>query len=954
MLVALALAVVMPVAAQKKPATKGELLPTGMEITPTAARGSVFQPLNPGLPEMPGLTVDHPIATAISPDGGTLLVLTSGFNRVLDAKGHGVPVLASEYVFVFDISKPDISKPDITKPQPVQKQALKIPNTHSGLAWAPDGLRFYVSGGSDDNIWIFEQAGGKWAKSGEAIALGHKAGLGRPANMDGVVLPIRPMTAELAVAPSGKRLLVVNYQNDSVSLIDTTARKVISELDLRPGLNDPAKKGVPGGEYPFGVAFLGEDRAYVSSLRDREIVALDLKSTPKITGRIKTAGQPGRLLLNRAGTLLFAAADNNDTVVVVDTSKDRVLAEIKTTAPAAVWPNRAGFKGSNPNSLALSPDEKTLYVTNGGSNSVAVIRLDHDPDDSQVIGLIPTAWYPTSVSVSKDGKRLYVANGKSNAGPNPRGCRNTFSIAADDSPCSAAQQYILQLEKGGLTVVPRPSPAELHALTLQVARNDHFNVPARAADAEVFKFLRSKIHHVIYVVKENRSYDQVLGDLKKGNGDPALTLFPEAMSPNHHDLARRFVTLDNLFASGEVSGDGWNWSTAARATDVVERSIPMSYARRGMNYDVEGMNRGINPAAESAYDRRTEGLVHAEDQLPGNADLAAPDSADGEAGAGYLWDAVLRSRLSLRNYGFFLDLGRYAPGANSKPDVPLLHDPAATKTQVAFATRKSLTAVTDPYFRGFDMYLADFWRYREWEREFDQYVRDRNLPAMELVRLPHDHFGGFKDAIDKVNTVETQMADNDYALGLLVEKIAHSPFAADTLIFVIEDDAQNGPDHVDAHRTISYVIGPYVKKGAVVSKRFSTLSMLRTIEEVLGIQPLGMNDALQPPMTEVFSKSEAAWSYTAKVPAVLRSTELPLPPAAANPGEAAAAIPPAHNAGYWTEQTAGFDFSSEDRLDSERFNQVLWKGLKGEEEPYPTERSGEDMSKGRGRFLRGR
>jgi YVTN family beta-propeller protein len=937
----------MSLVAQKKGHAKGaELLPTGMEITPTAARGSVFQPLNPGLPEMPELAADHPITTAISPDGNTLLVLTSGFNRVLDAKGKAVPALSSEFVFVFDIRTP----------QPVRKQALKIPNTHAGLAWAPDGLHFYVSGGSNDNVKIFEQTGGQWAESGSPIALGHKAGLGTPANMDGVVSPIRPMAAEIAVSPSGRRLLVANYQNDSVSLIDAAARHVTAELDLRPGLNDPAKKGVPGGEYPFGVAFKGEDRAYVSSLRDREIVVLDLSSAPAIIGRIKTSGQPGRLLLNRAGTLLFAVADNSDSVVVIGTSSNRVLTEIKTTAPAAVWPNRAGFKGSNPNSLALSPDEKTLYVTNGGSNSVAVIRLDHDLDDSQVIGLIPTAWYPTSVSVSADGERLYVVNGKSNAGPNPRACRNTFSIAAgDDRPCNTAQQYILQLEKGGLTMVPRPSPPELEALTMQVARNDRFNAPTQAADyEEIFKFLRTKIHHVIYVVKENRSYDQVLGDLKKGNGDPKLTLFPQQMSPNHHELARRFVTLDNFYATGEVSGDGWNWSTAARATDLVERTIPMNYAQRGMPYEVEGMNRGINVGAGSPHDRRTEGLEHAEDQLPGNADVAAPDSPEGEAGAGYLWDDVLRSGLSLRNYGFFVDLARYAASAKTKPEVPLLRDPAATQTRVAFPTKKSLEAVTDPYFRGFDMLLADFWRYREWEREFDQYVRDRNLPILQLVRFPHDHFGGFKDALDGVNTVETQMADNDYALGMLVEKIAHSPYAVDTLIFVVEDDAQNGPDHVDAHRTVAYVIGPYVKKGARVSKRFNTVTMLRTIEEVLGIKPLGLNDALQPPMAEVFSNRDASWNYTAKPATVLRSTQLPLPgiPAASTPSAATVTIQPAHDAGYWAQQTAGFDFSSEDRLDSERFNLILWKGLKGEAEPYPTERSGRDLSKGRSKLLR--
>src|SRR4029077_13208124 len=275
------------------------------------------------------------------------------------------------------------------------------------------------------------------------------------------------------------------------------------------GKINPAQRGVPGGEYPFGVAFAGNGKAYVSSLRDREIVGLNLQSAPSVTGRIKTRGQPGKLITNRAGTLLFAAADNSDSVIVVQTATDRIIAEIKTTAPASVFPNHGGFKGSNPNSLALSPDEKTLYVTNGGTNSVAVIALDKDKDmdDSHVVGLIPTGWYPNSVSVSRDGTALYVVNGKSNPGPDPQACRKTFTTVSDDRPCAAAGQYVLQLEKGGFSVVPRPNATELQALTQQVARNNHFlGASPDAKSQQLFAFLRQRIRHVIYIVKENRSY----------------------------------------------------------------------------------------------------------------------------------------------------------------------------------------------------------------------------------------------------------------------------------------------------------------------------------------------------------------------------------------------------------------------------------------------------------------
>jgi YVTN family beta-propeller protein len=910
------------------------MLPTGMSITPTAAKGSIFEPLNPGLPDLPQFVADHPVSTAVSPDGSTLLILTSGFNRNFDAKGTRVATQSNEYVFVYDIRRE----------RPVQMQALQVPDAFAGLAWNPSSKQFYVSGGVDDNVHVFERAGSQWKEVLKPIALGHGAGLG---------VKIRPEVSGLAVNAGGTRLLATNYENDSVSLIDLKSMKKIGELDLRPGKSDPKQHGVPGGEFPYWVAFKGDNKAYVSCVRDREIAVLDLHATPVVTQRIKTTGQPNRLLLNKSQSLLFAAADNSDSVVVIDTSTNHVVANIKTTAPDVVFPNHEAFKGSSPNSLALSPDEQTLYVTNGGTNSVAVIRLEKDADDSRVVGLIPTGWNPSSISLNRDGSVFYVTNARSNAGANPKGCRMSLT---PDRMCSAANQYILQLVKGGLLVIPRPTESELAGLTAQVAANNHFPSAQTVPPDPIFAFLRSQIKHVIYVVKENRTYDQVLGDLEKGNGDPSLALFKEPITPNHHELARRFVTLDNFFCSGEVSGDGWNWSTAARATDYTEKTIAVNYAARGFSYDYEGSNRNINvsvgsPAERTALDPRNASIAEAEDLLPGTGDVAAPDGpGKDDVGAGYLWNSALRAGLKVRNYGFFLDLDRYSAAKDPTAAVPLEHDPAAAKLRVAFTSHPALHQITDLYFRGFDQRFPDYWRYKEWEREFDDFVKNGNLPELELFRIDHDHFGDFLEAIDGVNTVEKEMADNDYALGLLAEKIAHSPYAKDTLIFAIEDDAQNGPDHVDAHRSIAYVIGPYVKQGAVVSTRFNTVSMLRTIEEVLGIKPMGLNDALQSPMSDVFSKETAAWSYSARVPAVLRSTQLPLPPGAepkaGSPGEAATG----HDAAYWAGKTAGFDFSSEDKLDSERFNLVLWNGLKGDQ-PYPTERDGRDLRKNREKLL---
>jgi DNA-binding beta-propeller fold protein YncE len=927
---------------EQEPASqRPEILPTGMMITPTAAQGSIFQPLNPDLPDLPQFTVDHPVSTAVSPDGSTLLILTSGFNRNHGPNGREIPAQSGEHVFVYDISQQP----------PVKKQVLHIPNSFAGLAWNPDGKHFYVSGGSNDNVHIFALADGHWSEVPEPIALGHHSGLGVKVSPDD---ENKPVVAGLAVDSSGTHLLAVNYENDSVSLLDLKSAKKTAELDLRPGRTDPSKKGIAGGEYPFWAVFKGDDKAYVSSLRDRELVVLDLHSAPKIVHRIKIHGQPNKLILNRAQTLLFAAVDNSDSVNVISTATDQVVAAIKTLAPHTLLPNQGRYKGSNPNSLALSPDEHTLYVTNGGTNSVAVINLakDKDLDDSQTVGLIPTGWYPSSVSLNRDGSVLYVINGKGNAGPNPKGCRS----ASAESNCGAANQYILQSVKGGFLTFPRPSAAHLRELTGVVARNNHFSTTESIARAEpVFSFLRTKIKHVLYIVKENRTYDQVLGDLEKGNGDPSLTLFKEAVTPNHHQLARQFVTLDNFFDSGEVSGNGWNWTTAGRATDNVEKTIAINYARRAFNYDYQGYNRNINVGATTPELRKSlnpamSGVADAEDQLPGPADVAAPDGPEDESGAGYLWDSALRAGLSVRNYGFYCDLNWYSERKSSYPSVPLLRDPASSGTRVAFPANPRLQELTDPYFRSFDQSFPDYWRYKEWEREFREFEKNHNLPSLELLWINHDHFGSFGSAIDGVNTVEREIADNDYAVGMIVQRVAHSQYSQDTLIFVIEDDAQNGPDHVDAHRSIAFVVGPFVKQGALVSQRYNTVSMLRTIEEVLGIKPLGLNDALQGPMSEVFTSQFAPWTYEARVPVALRSTQLPLPHEASARGPRSWDYP-MHDAQYWDKATRGLDFTGPDGVDAERLNLILWNGIMGQEHPYPYQRSGQDLSKDRKRLL---
>jgi YVTN family beta-propeller protein len=906
-----------------------EFTPTGQFITPTAAPGAIFQPLNPHLAGDPGYTAGQAASAALSPDGKTLLILTSGYNLYFGADGKPISTMSEEYVFVFDVSGA----------QPVQKQAIPVKNTFLGLAWAPSGDRFYVSGGVDDVVYEFTK-GADGFSAARGFKLGHAAGVG---------LAVKPSAGALAVSPDGRRLLVANFQNDSVSLIDL-ASGAVREQDLRPGVIDPSKAGTPGGSFPRAVVWTSPSRAYVASERDREVIGLDITdSAVTVRSRTATDGQP--VAFARRGRRLYVALDVRDRVAVLDTLTGRIVDEFQAAATAGAPPALAKLGGAGTNGLALSPDGRTLYATNGGANDVAVIHVSDKPGSTRVAGFIPTGWYPTALAVRPDGRRLYVVNGKSNTGPVPENCRvNTGIDAHHDDACRAANQYVWQREKAGFLTLSPPAPAALAKLTRQVLANNRYAAQSHAGEgAETMAFLRQHIHHVIYIVKENRTYDQVLGDLEVGNGDPKLTVFGRAMTPNLHALARQFVDLDAFYDSGESSNTGWDWTTSARTNDFTEHEAPVNYANRGLQYDQEGANRNINVGFATTAERQTANPLTPADPnvVAGTRDVAEPDGPNGEVGRGYIWDAALRAGLTIRNYGFFGDLSRYQ-AATGPYQIPLERDPAKTGHQVFFVDKPALAPFTDPYFFGFNQALADYWRVQEWEREYDASAQKGASPNLTLLRLAHDHTGSFKEGLDGINSVEAELADNDYAVGLVAQHVAQGPFAKDTLIFVIEDDAQDGPDHVDAHRSIAFVVGPYVKHRAVVSKRYTTVNMLRTIEDVLGLSPMGVHDALAAPMADVFDPAQADWSFTPQAPAVLRTTQLPLPPETAV--EAACPAAPAHSGAYWAAAMAGQDFSEEDRLDTAKFNRALWRGLKGDA-PYPTRRDGKDLSRNRPALL---
>ena len=995
--VALLIAWSLPSLAQLAPPAQSQYPMTipnmGQQINPFAPTNSQFVWLNPGMVDRPNWYAGQAASAVVSPDQQTLLVLTTGYNRVytMGPATGSFPwntAESNEYVFIYDISHQT----------PNLQQVIQIPNTYFGIVFdpasyaanAPAGAkkRFYVAGGENDNVHTISLTNGQWAEespSAPALAMHHGLGVGLNIQPSGAIqinsqVGVYPCAAGLAMSSDGQTLVVVDYYNEAITVFTGGYGNWSkpADLDLRPGKSavNP-QHGVPGGEYPFWVAVKGTGAsavAYVSSIRDREIDVVRLAAPMSVTARIQVKGQPNKMILDPAQKFLYVAEDQADQVDIIDTSTNTIQESIPVVAPL-LPASLQQYKGANPNSLALSPDGTELFVTDGNLNCVSVIALGGTQTGDHVIGLIPTGWYPNAVNIvsaaGSSAPYVYVANEKSPTGANPQWCYGGYG--PPNSPnCYPANQYNPQLLRAGLQSFPLPT-TQLSSLTQLVMNYNNFSYQETAADAAVMAAVRAGIKHVIFIIKENRTFDQVLGDLPNdSNGDPTLVEFGQAITPNLHALAQRFVTLDNFMATAEVSYDGWLWSTAAQAPDVVEHQYTVAYAYRGVSLDSDAVNRNVNVAIPPASTGSPAGDVAARqaadpftssdpDDLPGTTDTAAPDGPGNAVNTGYLWNAAMRAGLTVRNYGFFVDTTRYG-----SPDfaIPVLRDPYASRTQVAIPGNVALSPLTDIYFRGFDNALPDYWRYNEWARDFDARYKDnhhagrtvQDLPSLTLLRLMHDHTGSYSTAIDGVTTPDVMVADNDYAVGLVVQKIAESPFAKNTLIFVIEDDAQDGGDHVDSHRTTAFVVGPFVKQHAVVSTPYNTINFLRTIEEVLGIPQINaqkglppmmnLNDALARPMADIFNTTPGAWSFSAAPSALLYNTSLPLPPQPAG-----LIVPkPSHNAQYWAEATKGMNLNDADRVDGAAFNRVLWKGLMGDK-PLPAGPTGQDLRQNRAALL---
>ncbi|WIY02234.1 beta-propeller fold lactonase family protein [Amycolatopsis mongoliensis] len=680
----------------------------------------------------------------------------------------------------------------------------------TGLAFSPDGTHLYVSGGGSDKIRVLGVSGAHLTEQA-SIPLTVTDSAGRQ---------VDAYPAGLAVTPDGARLVVADQLADAATVVDLATGHAST---------------ISVGHAPYGVTLAKDGRtAYVTNRGGNTVSVLDVSTaTPAVRTTVTVGTHPNQSVLDAAGRRLYVADGDSDQVSVLDTATNRVV----RTLDLAPYPNAP--VGSNPLGLTLSPDGRTLYVANSGNNDVAVI----DVDRGQVTGLIPTGWYPASVLASAG--KLFVLNAKGlGAGPNPDGPSPFLDTPESTMDPAWRAQFIGTMMVGTLsTITLTTDPGRLAGWTRQVVDNNGFAladrvrgggnsvVPGRVGGP-------TPIKHVIYVVKEARTYDQMLGDLGKGNGAPELTLFGEASTPNLRALANRFVTLDNTYANAEVGTQGWSWATAANSNSYTEQTWGATPRRH---------TGGTMPPAATG-------------------DPAVAPNRD-PAGA-YLWDRLADKGISFRNYGFAV-----APDPAGKLRAP---DP-------------KLDAHTDPDYVGFQPDCADsagsfapqggnscmLPRIEEWKREFAGYVAGGNLPTVQFVSLPNDFtFGNWPGK----PTPPAYIGDNDWALGQLVEAVSHSKYWADTAIFVTESNAQAGADHVDAHRTTSLVVSPYTQTGKVDSTFYSTVSVLRTIELIVGIKPLTQFDAYATPMTNAFTDCPSFTPYTATKPST-SFTEVNPPPA---------------------------------------------------------------------------
>lgn len=753
-----------------------------------------------------------PMASALSPDGRYLLVLNGGYRPP-------------------SISVIETASAKVVSSTPVADAWL-------GIMFSSKGDRVYVGGGSRAAVFEFTFSNG-------ALSAARTFPVVPEAKRTN-----RDFIGDVALSPDGRLIYAADLYRDSVVVINPQSGMLIERF--------------PTGRRPYRILFHPDGKSFfVSHWADGSVGHYESGNGNRLAN-VRIGNHPTDMVWREGKNepvegepgwvaRIFVAAANTNNVYSVAVSGSKEL-NVVESINVAMTPRQP--LGMTPSALAVSPDGTRLYIVCSDANAVAV--SDISLDRTRVLGFVPTGWYPTAARVLSSGV-LVVLNGRGlRSFPNAENGPNPSKRPAPIHEGGKAVEFVGRLQTGTASWIDPFTPEQLAEHTGMTLLNS----PYRDEKLDQPSPLPA-IEHVVYIVKENRTYDQVLGDLKQGNGDPNLVLFGENISPNHHKLAREFVLFDNFYVNADVSADGHNWSTAAIAPDYVQKLWPNSYAGR----------------------RRL-------------SDYAQQDPAS-KPPAGYLWTGAAGAGISMRNYGYMVD-NLPKPGASDEVQVRSVRDPV-------------LAPVTNLKFRGFDVDYPDMERAKVFLADLAEFEKSGQMPRLILMRLGNDHTSG--TSAGKISPLSS-MADNDYAFGTIVEAISKSRFWASTAIFVLEDDAQNGPDHVDAHRSPAYVISPFVKRRAVDSTMYNTTSMLRTIEFLLGLRPMTHFDAGARAMSSAFQRTPDTTAYTVEKPRIRLDER--------NPANSATAA-----------RSAQLRFDEADEIDDDELNDILWRAIRKDAPPPP-------------------
>jgi len=743
--------------------------------------------------DKPSFTSPLPTGLRLDPVGDVVELGSLPINLVV-APGNKVVVVLSGWreqgIQVVDLKTGQVT------------QTLLQDGAFYGAAFAPDGQHLYVSGGNTDMLFVYAWKDG-------AATIENKFVLAKAKTKDGTGTSY---PAGVAVAPNGKFIYVAENVGDHLAVVNAATGEIAQRIAT--------------DHYPYGVALAPDGRLFVSAWGGTTLSQFRVLAdgTLAYIGRIEVGRHPSALAMS--GSRLYVALAGSDRIAIVDTKLRKVSGYLHDAAAGAPP------EGSTPNAVALSSDGKHLMVAEADNNAVAVF----DVATGKLLGRIPTDWYPTAVT--EVGNELFILSGKGHGThANPDG-----PVPLTNWPDEKPRAYVLGQLNGSMRVLSsQMTPAQLAAFTQRVVAANNWQQRPAARHYPPFK-------HVIYIIKENRTYDQVLGDIKEGDGDASLVYFPDVtITPNHHALARRFGLFDRFFANAEVSSQGHIWSTAAYITNYGEKVVPSGYARK-------------------------------------RADMDGEESDEPERG--FLWTLANHDGVTFRDYGEMV---------HGNPGWPV--------------TQRDLGADVNPDYLPMDFVTPDQKRVDVWIAEFHRFMRDGNVPQLELMWLPMDHLAAGRPGKCTPNAC---MADNDLALGRIVQALSHSPYWKDTVIFVVEDDAQAGPDHVDSHRALFYAISAYNRPGTV--HRFAnTTDVMAAIEDILGMGRLSKFDYFSRSLADIFGETPDLTPYDPIMPKQDLNEK--------NPQNTAA------------RTSEGLDFSAPDRVDDQVYNRILWRMLKGDAPP---------------------